>query len=151
MPRKPSWIGDGEAGVVVSCHDATQTSHGMVPGVPGGAEGEATPGELSTRRDRRVPRETSTPPEEDHPMNGPRIGIFGVLVIISTLAACSTDHMMVFRKPGITARQQQADEVACIETSIGAVQEPRPSPLPPIDREAFQQCMRAKGYVAEPK
>jgi hypothetical protein len=84
-------------------------------------------------------------------MNGPRIGIFGVLVIISTLAACSTDHMMVFRKPGIPARQQQADEVACIETSIGAVQEPRPSPLPPIDREAFQQCMRAKGYVAEPK
>jgi len=97
-----------------------------------------------------VPRETSTA-EEDHPMNGPRIGIFGVLVIISTLAACSTDHMMVFRKPGITARQQRADEVACIETSIGAVQEPRPSPLPPIDREAFQQCMRAKGYVAEPK
>lgn len=31
MPRKPSWIGDGEAGVVVSSHDATQTSHGMCP------------------------------------------------------------------------------------------------------------------------
>jgi len=84
-------------------------------------------------------------------MNGPRIGIFGVFVIVSTLAACSTDQMMVFRKPGITVRQQKADEVACIESSIGAVQEPRPSPLPPIDRDAFQQCMRAKGYVLQPK
>lgn len=31
MPRKRSWIGDGEAGVVVSSHDDTQTSHGMCP------------------------------------------------------------------------------------------------------------------------
>jgi len=67
-------------------------------------------------------------------MNGPRIGIFGVFVLVSTLAACGTDQMMVFRKQGMTVRQQQADEVACIESSIGAVQEPRPSPLPPIDR-----------------
>jgi hypothetical protein len=127
----------------------TQTSHGMCRRAwrsrrrSYDGRAEHPPGSAGT--------ETSTPAEEDHLMNGPRIGIFGVFVIISTLAACSTDQMMVFRKPGITVRQQKADEVACIETSIGAVQEPRPSPLPPIDREAFQQCMRAKGYVAEPK
>ena len=71
------------------------------------------------------------------------LGLVGLL----TLAGCSTGQMMVFQKPGVAASQQKADEVACIEASIGAVEDPRPSPLPPIDREAFERCMRAKGYV----
>lgn len=77
--------------------------------------------------------------------------IFGVLVIISTLAACGTGNKMVFQKPGVAQSQQKADELACLEASIGDIQEPRPSPLPPIDRAAFERCMQAKGYVAVPK
>lgn len=84
-------------------------------------------------------------------MNWPTIGIFGVLVIVSTLAGCSTGQMIVYQKPGVAESQQKADEVACIEASIGAVQDPRPSPLPPIDREAFERCMRAKGYAPVPR
>jgi hypothetical protein len=87
------------------------------------------------------------PAEENHLLNRPTIGVFGVLVIVSTLAGCSTGQMIVFQKPGVAASQQKADEVACIEASIGSVEDPRPSPLPPIDRQAFERCMRAKGYV----
>ena len=75
------------------------------------------------------------------------LGLVGLL----TLAGCSTGQMIVFQKPGVAASQQKADEVACIEASIGSVEDPRPSPLPPIDRQAFEQCMRAKGYVPVPK
>jgi len=83
------------------------------------------------------------------PTGGKRVKAVSLLGLIGllTLAGCSTSQMIVFQKPGVAASQQKADEVACIEASIGAVEDPRPSPLPPIDREAFERCMRAKGYV----
>ena len=74
------------------------------------------------------------------------VALLGLVGLIA-LTGCGTSQMIVFQKPGVPASQQKADEVACIEASIGEVQDPRPSPLPPIDREAFERCMRAKGYV----
>ena len=78
-------------------------------------------------------------------------GMVPALVVVSLLAGCSTREPSVFTKPGVTTSQQKADEAKCTEASIGAVQEPRLSPLPPVDREAFERCMRAKGYAPAPK
>jgi hypothetical protein len=73
-------------------------------------------------------------------------GIIPGLLVVSILAGCSASGPTVLVKPGVTPSQQKADRAACVEASIGAIQEPRPSPLPPVDREAFERCMRTKGY-----
>jgi hypothetical protein len=79
-------------------------------------------------------------------MRRSRRGIIPGLLVVSILAGCSASRPTVLVKPGVTPSQQKADETACVEASIGAVQEPRPSPLPPVDREAYERCMRTKGY-----
>jgi hypothetical protein len=73
------------------------------------------------------------------------------LLAVSLLAACTTSEPVAFTKPGVTASQQKADQTACAKASIGFIQEARPSPLPPVDREAFERCMRTKGYVPAQK
>lgn len=73
----------------------------------------------------------------------PRVG---TLVVLSVFAGCTTGPT-AFSKPGVAERQQKADEAACTKTAIGTTQDPRPSPMPPVDREAFERCMQGKGYV----
>ena len=73
-------------------------------------------------------------------------GIIPGPLVVSILVGCSASGPTVLVKPGVTPSQQKADQAACIEASIGAIQDPRPSPLPPVDREAFERCMRTKGY-----
>lgn len=72
---------------------------------------------------------------------------FTPLLLMATMLVGCGGQATVFTKPGVAERQQRADEAACTEASIGEVQDPRPSPLPPLDRDAFDKCMRAKGYV----
>jgi hypothetical protein len=73
-----------------------------------------------------------------------------VLAVLSMLAGCATGPT-VLRKAGVSESQQKADEAACTKTSLGSTQDPRPSPMPPVDQEAFERCMRAKGYTPVPK
>jgi hypothetical protein len=73
----------------------------------------------------------------------------GTLLILSLFAGC-TSGPTAFRKAGVSESQQKADEAACTKTSLGPTQDPRPSPMPPVDREAFERCMRAKGYAPVP-
>jgi uncharacterized lipoprotein len=84
-------------------------------------------------------------------MSRRRIGIILALLGVSILAGCSTREPTVFTKPGVTTSQQKADEAKCTEAAIGVIQDPRLSPLPPVDREVFERCMRAKGYAPAQK
>jgi hypothetical protein len=84
-------------------------------------------------------------------MGMPNGGIVTGLLVVSILVGCSTSEPIVYVKPGVTASQQKADRTACAEASIGAISDPRPSPLPPIDREAFARCMQTKGYTPAQK
>jgi hypothetical protein len=84
-------------------------------------------------------------------MGRPNGGIVTGLLVVSILAGCSTSEPIVYVKPGVTASQQKADRTACFEASIGAIQDPRPSPLPPVDREAYARCMQTKGYTPAQK
>jgi hypothetical protein len=62
------------------------------------------------------------------PMRRSSGGIIPGLLVVSILAGCSASRPTVLVKPGVTASQQKVDETACIEASIGAIQDPRPSP-----------------------
>ena len=50
-----------------------------------------------------------------------------------------------YTRPGVSQAQQQADQSACVKTSIGNIQPAQPGTAV-VDREDFARCMAANGY-----
>jgi hypothetical protein len=78
-------------------------------------------------------------------------GIRGCALLIVTaglLVGCASRNP-VYAKPGVTESVRKADEAACVKASIGVNQPAQPATTPAVDREAFAQCMQAKGYVLQ--
>lgn len=76
------------------------------------------------------------------------ISRLGALGALGLLAGCATPPKMVFDKTGVPAAQRQRDEDACLRSAIGI--DPQGRLISPftVDRDAYAQCMRGRGYTA---
>ncbi len=91
---------------------------------------------------------------DDMPTYGPRaaIGLGSLVLSLGLLAGCATSPpAVVYGKPGVVASDRERDENACLRSSVGL--DDQGYILVPfhIDREAYQRCMEARGYIAGPK
>jgi hypothetical protein len=72
-----------------------------------------------------------------------------VLLVVGAVAGCGTTAQSewVYAKPGATATQRERDEQACRMASVGSADvKPLPTWGQTMNREAFNECMRARGY-----
>ena len=74
-----------------------------------------------------------------------------VLVTIGLLVGCATSPKVVFSKPGMSAADLERDENACLRSSIGLDDQSRIMVPFDVDRQAFHNCMMARGYTATPR
>jgi hypothetical protein len=75
-------------------------------------------------------------------------GGFGIFV---SIAGCATAPPPAsYDKPGVSAEQRKADERECVQASIGSREGQRTGFFVPVDRDAYVNCMVARGYVAKP-
>ena len=72
-----------------------------------------------------------------------------VSALMAGLVAGCASHEPIYVKPNVTDAARKSDEATCVQASIGVNQPAQPSTTPAIDRDAFAQCMRAKGYTLQ--
>jgi hypothetical protein len=74
--------------------------------------------------------------------------LVGSLVVFG--ACASAPPRTVYDKPGVSDADRKRDEAQCTTASVGT---PRPDVslgMIRVDREAFDACMKARGYTARP-
>jgi hypothetical protein len=73
------------------------------------------------------------------------------LCAAAVLAGCATQQGWVYEHPSASVQQRRQDEAICLHASIGRAQD-RLGVLEtvPIDREAYNECMVARGYTVVP-
>lgn len=72
-----------------------------------------------------------------------------VLMCAVVCAGCGTANPVawVYAKPGVTRAEQQRDERACLTQAVGSADvEVVPTYAETLNREAFNDCMRQRGY-----
>ena len=70
-----------------------------------------------------------------------------VFLVAGALAGCGTTSEWVYAKPGASEAQRERDEQACRMASVGTADlKPLPTWGQTMNREAFNECMRARGY-----
>jgi hypothetical protein len=62
------------------------------------------------------------------------------------LAGCGAAAQTVYVKPGATQAEFQRDEQACLMQAVGAIENKIATFSQTINREAFDDCMRARGW-----
>jgi hypothetical protein len=80
-------------------------------------------------------------------------GVGGLLVSFALVAGCGTTSdsgMIVFTKGGMSTADRQKDENECLRTSVGTDDQTRILVPFQVDRAAYQKCMEARGYTANP-
>jgi hypothetical protein len=66
----------------------------------------------------------------------------------SLLTGCGSPAP-IYVKPNVTDAARRSDEAACVQTSIGASQPAQPATAAAVDRDAYAQCMQARGYTLQ--
>jgi hypothetical protein len=78
-----------------------------------------------------------------------------VLALVPCLwlfTGCVQSERRVYIKPDVTEAQRKQDQEDCVRSSIEASEaERRLFAVVPINREAFNKCMEARGYSALPR
>ena len=65
--------------------------------------------------------------------------------LVGGCGALSRDQW-VYAKPGVLEVQQRQDEQACRNEAVGNLEDKLPTFSQTMNREAFNDCMRARGY-----
>jgi predicted small lipoprotein YifL len=71
------------------------------------------------------------------------------VLVMGALAGCGTagSNEWVYAKPGASEAQRQRDEQACRMSAVGTADtKPMPTWGQTMNRDAFNECMRARGY-----
>jgi hypothetical protein len=67
------------------------------------------------------------------------------------LTGCGQSERRVYSKPGVTGAQQKQDQEDCVRSAVEVGEtERRLLSAVPINREAFNTCMEARGYTGQP-
>jgi hypothetical protein len=72
-----------------------------------------------------------------------------VVLVVGAVAGCGTTARSewVYAKPGVSETQRERDEQACRMASVGTADiKQMPTWGQTMNREAFNDCMRARGY-----
>ena len=71
-----------------------------------------------------------------------------VATVVGVLSGCGAmgRDQWVYAKPGVTEAQQRQDEQACREQAVGSLEIKAASYGGTLNREAFNECMRSRGY-----
>jgi uncharacterized protein YceK len=72
--------------------------------------------------------------------------VAAVVGVLSGCGAMSRDHW-VYAKPGATQAQQRQDEQACREQAVGSLEDKVATYGETMNRDAFNECMRGRGYA----
>jgi hypothetical protein len=80
-----------------------------------------------------------------------RLFIVTLVPCLCLLAGCVESERRVYSKPGMTEAQQKQDQEDCVRSAIEVGEaERRLLSAVPINREAFNRCMEARGYTGRP-
>ena len=72
----------------------------------------------------------------------------GVLLLSALLAACGSSVRVRYSKQDASVDVLRHDEGQCVLAALVRADDPTfIGPYPSVDREAFDRCMRSKGYV----
>jgi hypothetical protein len=68
--------------------------------------------------------------------------------VIALVAGCGavSREQWVYAKPGVAETQRQQDEQACRAQAVGTLEDKVPTFSQTMNREAFNDCMRGRGY-----
>jgi hypothetical protein len=77
------------------------------------------------------------------------------VILVGSLAVCAacatTDQpRMVYDKPGVSDADRKRDEAQCTTASVATPAADVGLGMMRIDRTAFENCMKARGYSARP-
>ena len=74
--------------------------------------------------------------------------IISLLATLAIMASCATTAPPRYAKPNASLDDVRRDMVDCAKTALGREDDPLIiSAYPRVDRDAVDQCMRAKGYA----
>jgi hypothetical protein len=74
--------------------------------------------------------------------------IISLLTMFAIVASCATTDPPRYVKPNASLDDVRRDMVDCAKTALGREDDPIIiSAYPRVDRDAVDQCMRAKGYA----
>jgi hypothetical protein len=72
----------------------------------------------------------------------------GALLLIGLLSACASNARVRYSKPDASVDAVRHDEGECVLAALVRTDDPTLiGPYPTVDRDAFDHCMRSKGYV----
>jgi hypothetical protein len=90
--------------------------------------------------------------QSQHPKSDPHVEADRMrrswLVVAAAVAmtGCATTAPVMYSKAGVTAEQRKVDDRDCVAGSIGSREGSRAQFFVPVDREAYGNCMVARGY-----
>jgi hypothetical protein len=72
----------------------------------------------------------------------------GALLVIALLSGCASSVPVRYSKPGASIDVVRHDEGECAQAALVRTDEPAfVAPYPAVDRDAYDRCMRSRGYV----
>jgi len=75
--------------------------------------------------------------------------LVGSLIVLGACAS-SAPPRIVYDKPGVSDADRKRDEVQCTTASVGTARPDVSLGMIRVDREAFDTCMKARGYTPRP-
>jgi uncharacterized lipoprotein YajG len=72
------------------------------------------------------------------------------VLAVGVLAGCGANRSeTTFYKPGVSTAQMDADRRECLIQSVGAIENKIATFSQMLNREAWEECMRARGYSVD--
>jgi hypothetical protein len=75
--------------------------------------------------------------------------LVGSLLVLGACAS-SAPPRIIYDKPGVSDADRKRDETQCTTASVGTSRPDVSLGMIRIDREAFEACMKARGYTPRP-